>query len=73
MTSTTTSAATPHTQHLQQQEQEQQQQRLQHLPLCKRRGVEGGRGSFRIKKCPQPLLAYSIIPILVFLCWLPGK
>ncbi|XP_037828638.1 uncharacterized protein LOC119616338 [Lucilia sericata] len=60
MTSTTT-FATPLT-HKQQE---------QHLPLCKRRGGDGGRGSFRIKKCPQHLLAYSIISILVFLCWLP--
>ncbi|XP_065356508.1 uncharacterized protein LOC135950912 [Calliphora vicina] len=69
MNSTTTSAAaaTPHTQ----QQHQHQQQRLQHLPLCKRRGGDGGRGSFRIKKCPQHLLAYSIIPVLVFLCWLP--
>ncbi|XP_046812564.1 uncharacterized protein LOC111679258 [Lucilia cuprina] len=46
-------------------------QQEQNIPYCKRRGDDGGRGSFRIKKCPQHLLTYSVISIFFFLCWLP--
>ncbi|KAM7353809.1 beaten path Ic [Cochliomyia hominivorax] len=51
--------------------QQQEQHKQHHLQLCKRRGGDGGRGSLRIKKCPPHLLAYSIVPLLFFLCWLP--